>query len=74
MDRMTKIQATTWRFTERQHDDPAAYVQRSVASAAYRFRARIVVHAPLREVQEPAEPRTALAQMGGRAMRAAGVS
>jgi hypothetical protein len=89
-----------------------------VASAAYRFRARIVVHAPLREVQEhtsarsvvlsvidegttlleagaetlsglafhlsflgwefdveePAELRTALAEMGGRALRAAGVS
>src|SRR5689334_15660503 len=48
MDRMSKVEATTWRFTEREHDDPAAYVQRSVASAPYRFQARIVVHAPLR--------------------------
>ncbi len=116
MDRMTSVRATTWRFRVREHEDPAAYVQRSVASAAYRFQARIVVHAPLAEVQEhtsarsvvlsaiddrttlleagsetlyglafhlsflgwefeveePAELRTALAEMGGRALRAAG--
>jgi predicted DNA-binding transcriptional regulator YafY len=116
MDRMRAVKATTWRFVERDHDDPAAYVQRSVASAAYRFQARIVVHAPLAEVQgrtsarsvvlsaiddettlleagaetpyglafhlsflgwefevqEPAGLRTALAEMGGRALRAAG--
>jgi hypothetical protein len=91
-------------------------VQRSVASTAYRFRARILVHAPLAEVaertsvrsvvlhpvdarttlleagsetlyglafhlswlgwefevQEPAELREALAEMGSRALRAAG--
>jgi len=118
LDRMTSVATTTWRFRERDHEDPAAYVQRSVASAAYRFQARIVVHAPLREVQEhtsvrsvvltavddettlleagsetlyglafhlsflgwefeveePAELRTALAEMGGRALRAAGAS
>jgi predicted DNA-binding transcriptional regulator YafY len=116
MDRMTSVRATTWRFRVREHEDPAAYVQRSVASAAYRFRARIVVQAPLAEVQErtsaravvlsaiddrttlleagaetldalalhlsflgwefevvePAELRTALAELGGRALRAAG--
>lgn len=118
LDRMRAVEATTWRFTEREHDDPAAYVQRSVASAAYRFQARIVVHAPLAEVQdrtsarsvvlsaiddrttlleagaetlfglayhlsflgwefevlEPAELRRVLAEMGGRAVRAAGAS
>jgi predicted DNA-binding transcriptional regulator YafY len=118
MDRMTSVRATTWRFREREHDDPAAYVQRAVASAAYRFQARVVVHAPLAEVQErtsvrsvvlsaldaettlleagaeslyglafhlsflgwefdveePAELRTALAEMGGRAIRAAGAT
>ena len=118
MDRMTSVRATTWRFPAREHDDPAAYVQRSVASSAYRFQARIVVHAPLHEVaertsarsvvlsaidqettlleagaetlyglafhlsllgwefdvQEPAELRTALAELGGRALRAAGAS
>ncbi len=118
MDRMTSVEPTTWRFKQREHEDPAAYVHRAMASAAYRFQARIVVHAPLEEVaertsvrsvvlsaidddttlleagaetlyglafhlsflgwefevQEPAELRTALAEMGGRAMRAAGVA
>ncbi len=116
LDRMTRVAPTTWRFREREHEDPAAYVQRAMASAAYRFQARIVVRAPLKEVaertsvrsvvltaidedttlleagaetlyglafhlsflgwefevQEPAELRTALAEMGGRAIRAAG--
>ncbi|HEY2879690.1 YafY family protein [Nocardioides sp.] len=116
LDRMTRVAPTTWRFREREHEDPAAYVQRAVASAAYRFQARIVVRAPLKEVaertsvrsvvltaidddttlleagaetlyglafhlsflgwefevQEPAELRTALTEMGGRAIRAAG--
>ena len=52
LDRMSTVEPTTWRFREREHEDPAAYVQRAVASAAYRFQARIVVHAPLAEVAE----------------------
>jgi predicted DNA-binding transcriptional regulator YafY len=114
LDRLTAVYATTWRFKPREHEDPAAYVQRSVTRAAYRFDARVLVHAPLAEVadrtsvrtvtltavddrttlleagaetlyglafhlswlgvefevQEPAELREALAQMGGRALRA----
>jgi predicted DNA-binding transcriptional regulator YafY len=116
LDRMSSVEPTTWRFAERDHEDPAAYVQRSVASSAYRFSARIRVHAPLREVadrtsvrsvvlsavddhttlleagsetllglafhlsflgweydvEEPAELRTVLAELGGRALRASG--
>jgi hypothetical protein len=112
---MRAVEPTTWRFRERDHEDPATYVQRAVASAAYRFRARIVVRAPLGEVaertsvrsvvltaidadttlleagsetlyglafhlsflgwefevEEPAELRAVLAEMGGRALRAA---
>jgi predicted DNA-binding transcriptional regulator YafY len=115
LDRMRAVEPTTWRFREREHEDPATYVQRAMASAAYRFQARVVVHAPLRElaertgarsvvltaidddttlleagseslyglafhlsllgwefeVEEPAELRAALAEMGGRALRAA---
>ena len=52
LDRMTDVGPTTWRFHAREHEDPATYVQRSVASAAYRFQARILVHAPLAEVTE----------------------
>jgi predicted DNA-binding transcriptional regulator YafY len=118
LDRMRAVEPTTWRFGEREHEDPATYVQRAVASAAYRFQARIVVHAPMSEVaertsvrsvilsaidaettlleagsetlyglafhlsmlgwefavEEPAELRTALIEMGGRALRAAGES
>jgi predicted DNA-binding transcriptional regulator YafY len=116
LDRMSRVEATTWRFRQREHEDPASYVQRSVASSGYRIQARVVVHAPLAEVadrtsvssvvlsavdgettlleagaesiyglafhlswlgfefevQEPAELRDALAEMGGRALRAAG--
>jgi predicted DNA-binding transcriptional regulator YafY len=31
LDRMTSVATTTWRFRERPHEDPATYVQRSVA-------------------------------------------
>jgi predicted DNA-binding transcriptional regulator YafY len=116
LDRLRAVEPTTWRFREREHDDPAAFVQRGVASAAYRFQARVLVHAPLAEiaertsvrtvvltavdesttlleagsetlyglafhlsvlgwefeVQEPSELRDTLAQMGARALRAAG--
>ncbi|MGC4112143.1 MAG: YafY family protein [Nocardioides sp.] len=118
LDRMRGVEPTTWRFQMREHEDPAAYVQRGVASAAYRFQARILVRAPLHEiaertsvrsvilsavddrttlleagaeslyglafhlsllgwefeVQEPGELRAALAELGGRALRASGAS
>jgi predicted DNA-binding transcriptional regulator YafY len=118
LDRMSTVEPTTWRFHQRDHEDPASYVQRSVASAGYRVQARILVHAPLAdvadrtsvrsvvltavdaektlleagaesiyglafhlswlgfefEVQEPAELREALAEMGGRALRAVGAT
>ena len=118
LDRMAEVEATTWRFAARAHDDPATFVQRGVASAAYRFSARVLVHAPLQqvaertsvrsvmltevdagttlleagseslhglafhlamlgweiEVQEPAELRAVLAELGGRALRAAGTT
>jgi predicted DNA-binding transcriptional regulator YafY len=118
LDRMSTVESTTWRFREREHEDPAAFVQRAVASAAYRFQARVVVHAPLAElaertsvrsvvlsaiddgttlleagaetlyglafhlsllgwefeVEQPAELRDALAELGGRALRASGAS
>ena len=52
LDRLRAVEPTTWRFREREHEDPAAFVQRGVASAAYRFQARVLVHAPLAEVAE----------------------
>src|SRR5262249_10515667 len=53
LDRMKDVEPTTWRFRPREHEDPASYVQRSVASARYRIRARVLVHAPLAEVADP---------------------
>jgi predicted DNA-binding transcriptional regulator YafY len=114
LDRMAAVEATTWRFKPREHEDPATYVQRSVTRSAYRIEARVLVHAPLAqvadrtsvravtltavddhttlleagaeslqglafhlswlgvefEVQEPAELREALADLGARALRA----
>ena len=31
LDRMRSVAPTTWRFKQREHEDPAAYVQRSVS-------------------------------------------
>jgi predicted DNA-binding transcriptional regulator YafY len=58
LDRLQHVEPTTWRFREREHEDPAAFVQRGVASAAYRFQARVLVHAPLAEVAERTSVRT----------------
>ena len=52
LDRMQGVEPTTWRFRPREHEDPRDYVARSVTSAAYRFQARILVHAPLAEVAD----------------------
>jgi predicted DNA-binding transcriptional regulator YafY len=52
LDRMAAVDATTWRFKVREHEDPATYVQRSVTRSAYRFDARVLVHAPLAEVAD----------------------
>jgi predicted DNA-binding transcriptional regulator YafY len=116
LDRLRRVESTTWRFREREHDDPATFVQRGLTSAAYRFQARVLVRAPLAEVasrtsarsvvlsplddettlleagseslyalafhltwlgvdydvQEPAELREVLADVGARALRASG--
>lgn len=116
LDRLARVEVTTWRFRAREHDDPARFVQRGVASGGYRIQARVLVQAPLAEVAErtsvrsvvltavddrttlleagaetlyglafhlswlgwefevqaPPELRDALAEMGGRALRAAG--
>lgn len=51
LDRMSEVTASTWRFTRREHPDPAAYVQRAVTVAPYRHRARVRVLAPADEVR-----------------------
>jgi predicted DNA-binding transcriptional regulator YafY len=51
LDRMSGLRATTWRFRRRDHPDPAAYVQRAVTVAPYRYRARVRVQASAEEVR-----------------------
>ena len=50
LDRMRSVAPSTWRFTPREHPDPAEYVQRSVTRAPYGHHARVLVHAPIEEV------------------------
>jgi predicted DNA-binding transcriptional regulator YafY len=52
LDRMAAVEATTWRFKPREHEDPATYVQRSVTRSAYHIEARVLVHAPLAQVAD----------------------
>ncbi|MBE1591618.1 helix-turn-helix transcriptional regulator [Nonomuraea angiospora] len=56
LDRMREVEATTWRFRAREHPDPVAYVQRSVAEAPYRYLARVRLHAPPDRVRELVPP------------------
>ncbi|MFJ8579925.1 helix-turn-helix transcriptional regulator [Micromonospora sp. NPDC093277] len=56
LDRMREVVATTWRFRAREHPDPVAYVQRSVAEAPYRYLARVRLHATPDQVREWVPP------------------
>ncbi|MFC5744485.1 helix-turn-helix transcriptional regulator [Actinomadura rugatobispora] len=56
LDRMREAAATTWRFRPREHPDPVAYVQRSVAEAPYRHLARVRLRAPADRVRELVPP------------------
>ena len=66
LDRMSSVAPGTWRFTPREHADPASYVQRSVVSSPYRWTARVRVDAPHEEVARRVPPR---AGVGGGASR-----
>ncbi len=52
LDRMTDVEATTWRFKDRAHPDPVGHVQRSVTTAAYPVQARVHLLAPAAEVEK----------------------
>ncbi|MFB9236774.1 helix-turn-helix transcriptional regulator [Plantactinospora siamensis] len=56
LDRMRAAAATTWRFEPREHPDPVAYVQRSVAESPYRYLARVRLRAPADRVRERVPP------------------
>ncbi len=59
LDRMVDVAATTWRFRPREHPDPAAYVQRSVTAAPYRYVARVRLRARAEQVRELVPPQAA---------------
>ncbi|HLU60087.1 MAG TPA: YafY family protein [Pseudonocardia sp.] len=65
LDRMRDVVATTWRFRPRQHPDPLAYVQRSVAEAPYRHLARVRLRAPAEEVRRLVPPQVARVEHDG---------
>jgi predicted DNA-binding transcriptional regulator YafY len=52
VDRITESAEVGGRFVPREAPDPAAFVARAVTSAPYRYRARVLVHAPARVVAE----------------------
>lgn len=56
LDRVREAVATTWRFRPREHPDPVAHVQRSVAEAPYRHLARVRVRAPADRVRVMVPP------------------
>ncbi len=59
LDRMSAVRASTWRFTPREHPDPAAHVQRGVTSAAYPVQGVVRVLAPAAEVRAATSPTSA---------------
>ncbi len=56
LDRMREVAATTWQFPPRDHPDPVAYVQRSVAEAPYRYVARVRLRAGADAVRKLVPP------------------
>ena len=59
LDRMSGVVASTWRFTPREHPDPAAHVQAAVTTTTYPVQARIRVHAAYDEVLARTTPASA---------------
>ncbi|KRF30696.1 helix-turn-helix transcriptional regulator [Nocardioides sp. Soil805] len=59
LDRMREVVPSTWRFTAREHPDPAEYVRRSVSHSPFSHHARVRVHASLAEVAERTDARWA---------------
>ncbi|SDT15078.1 Predicted DNA-binding transcriptional regulator YafY, contains an HTH and WYL domains [Nocardioides scoriae] len=65
LDRMSEVEATTWRFVLRQHPDPVELVQRSVTAAPYRFVAVVRLHAPLAVVADQVSAQTGRLEADG---------
>lgn len=57
LDRMRDVNASTWRFKEREHPDPADFVKNAIGRAPYSNQAQVRVKAPLAEVSAKIDPR-----------------
>ncbi|CAN5704983.1 YafY family protein [soil metagenome] len=56
LDRIATAGVGTWRFTPREHPDPAEYVQRSVTTDVYRHQAVARLQAPADDVRAQVTP------------------
>jgi predicted DNA-binding transcriptional regulator YafY len=65
VDRIDAPAPTGARFVPRDPPDAAAFVANSVTTAPYRFRARVIVHAPLVVVAEQVTPTTGMLEAHG---------
>ncbi|AVT37676.1 YafY family protein [Plantactinospora sp. BB1] len=61
-DRIGELRSTGTRFTPHDPPDPATFVADSVGAAPYRYRARVLVHAPAAEVAERVPPTAGLVE------------
>ncbi|GAB3973278.1 hypothetical protein GCM10027615_36270 [Plantactinospora veratri] len=61
-DRIGEPRSTGVRFTPHDPPDPATFVADSVGAAPYRYRARVLVHAPATEVAERVPPTAGLVE------------
>jgi predicted DNA-binding transcriptional regulator YafY len=65
VDRIGEARPTGVRFVPRDPPDAAAFVANSVTTAPYRFRVRVLVHAPLAEVADQVTPTTGMLEPAG---------
>ncbi|MEN3611689.1 YafY family protein [Plantactinospora sp. ZYX-F-223] len=62
VDRIGGLRSTGQRFTPHDPPDPATFVADSVGAAPYRYRARVLVHAPAEEIAERVPPTAGLVE------------
>ena len=56
LDRISQVEATTWRFRPRDHPDPVTYVQDAITTAPYRYHARVRLRARAEAVRRQVPP------------------
>jgi predicted DNA-binding transcriptional regulator YafY len=65
VDRIAAVRRTGVRFVPRDPPDPAAFVANSVSVAPYRYRVRVIVHAPAEVIAERIPPTVAVLEPAG---------